>query len=106
MDLTRDAAEALDDVDPLAGLRSRFVRTDDDRPGRLLYLDGNSLGRRPREPPAGVGRVGEQQWGEGRVGSWADWIGEATRLGAALADGVLGAQPGEVLVADSTSVTL
>jgi kynureninase len=106
MDLTRGAAEALDDVDPLADFRSRFVGTEDDGAGRLLYLDGNSLGRLPRETAAAVARVVEQQWGEGLVGSWADWIGEATRLGDALAAGVLGAQPGEVLVADSTSVNL
>src|SRR3954465_4180744 len=106
MDLTRGAAEALDDVDPLAAFRGRFVGADGDGPDRLLYLDGNSLGRLPRETPAAVARVVEQQWGAGLVGSWADWIGEATRLGDALAAGVLGAQPGEVLVADSTSVNL
>jgi len=106
MDLTRDAAAALDDVDPLAGFRGRFVGTEDDGPDRLLYLDGNSLGRLPRETPAAVARVVEREWGEGLVGSWAHWIGEATRLGDALADGVLGAQPGEVLVGDSTSVNL
>ena len=106
MDLTRAAAEALDDVDPLAGFRSRFAGTEDDGPGRLLYLDGNSLGRLPRETPAAVARVVEQEWGEGLVGSWAQWIGEATRVGDALAAGVLGAQPGEVLVGDSTSVNL
>ena len=106
MDLTRAAAEALDDADPLAGFRGRFAGADDDGPDRLLYLDGNSLGRLPRETPAALARVVEQQWGAGLVGSWADWIGEATRLGDALAAGVLGARPGEVLVGDSTSVNL
>ena len=102
MDLTRDAAAALDAVDPLAAFRERFVIADED----VLYLDGNSLGRLPRGTPAAIARVVEQQWGEGLVGSWAQWIGEATRLGDALAAGVLGARPGEVLVADSTSVDL
>ncbi|TFV91317.1 kynureninase [Blastococcus sp. CT_GayMR16] len=106
MDLTRAAAEALDAADPLASFRERFTGTGDDGPERLIYLDGNSLGRLPRETPAALARVVEQQWGEGLVGSWAGWIGEATRLGDALADGVLGARPGEVLVADSTSVNL
>ena len=106
MDLTRAAAEALDDADPLAGFRSRFTGTDDDGPDRLLYLDGNSLGRLPRDTPAALARVVEEQWGDGLVGSWAGWIGEATRIGDVLADGVLGARPGEVLVADSTSVNL
>jgi kynureninase len=106
VDLTRAAALALDDADPLAAFRSRFTGTDDDGPDRSIYLDGNSLGRLPRETPAALARVVEQQWGEGLVGSWAGWIGEATRLGDALAAGVLGAHPGEVLVGDSTSVNL
>ena len=106
MDLTRAAAEALDAADPLADFRGRFTGTDDDGPDRLIYLDGNSLGRLPRETPAALAGVVERQWGEGLVGSWENWIGEAARLGDALAAGVLGAAPGEVLVSDSTSVNL
>jgi kynureninase len=106
VDLTRAAAVALDAADPLAGFRARFTGTDDDGPDRLLYLDGNSLGRLPRDTPAALARLVEQQWSEGLVGGWASWIGEATRLGDALAAGVLGAASGEVLVGDSTSVNL
>ena len=106
MDLSRDAAAARDAEDPLAGFRARFTGTDDDGPDRLLYLDGNSLGRLPRETPGALARAVEQEWGRGLVGSWSSWIELATRLGDALAAGVLGARPGEVLVADSTSVNL
>jgi kynureninase len=106
VDLTRAAAVALDDADPLAPFRSRFTGTEDDGPDRLLYLDGNSLGRLPKETPAALARVVERQWGEELIGSWASWIGEATRIGDLLATGVLGAGPGEVLVGDSTSVNL
>ena len=106
MDLSRAAAEALDAADDLAGFRERFAGTEDDGPNRLLYLDGNSLGRMPRETPAAVAAVVTEQWAGGLVGSWARWIGEATRLGDVLAAGVLGARPGEVLVGDSTSVNL
>jgi kynureninase len=106
VDLTRSAAEALDEADPLAGFRKRFAGTEDDGGDRLIYLDGNSLGRLPLDTPAALARIVEQQWGEGLVGSWASWIGEATRVGDVLADGVLGARPGEVLVGDSTSVNL
>ena len=93
-------------ADPLAGFRSRFTGTEDDGGDGLLYLDGNSLGRLPRDTPAALTRVVEEQWGRGLIGSWASWIGEATRIGDVLADGVLGARPGEVLVGDSTSVNL
>jgi kynureninase len=106
VDLTRSAAEALDAADPLAAFRARFTGASENGPDRPLYLDGNSLGRLPVDTPAALARVVEQQWGEGLVGSWGTWIGEATRVGDLLADGVLGAGPGEVLVGDSTSVNL
>jgi kynureninase len=103
VDLTRPAAEARDAADELAPFRARFAGAQD---GELLYLDGNSLGRMPRDTPAALARVVERQWAEGLVGSWSDWIGEATRVGDQLAAGLLGAGPGEVLVGDSTSVNL
>ncbi|WP_091244576.1 kynureninase [Klenkia soli] len=108
---TRSDAQQLDAADPLAGFRERFTGdgpdgTWDDGPGRRIYLDGNSLGRLPRATPAAVARVVEQEWGRGLVGSWSDWVGQAGRAGDALAAGVLGARPGEVLVSDSTSVNL
>jgi kynureninase len=102
VDLTRAAAQALDDADPLAGFRDRFAGTDDG----LLYLDGNSLGRMPRDTPAALARVAEQEWGRGLVGSWSSWIGRATEVGDLVGEGVLGARSGEVLVGDSTSVDL
>ncbi|WP_336028759.1 kynureninase [Geodermatophilus sp. FMUSA9-8] len=103
MDPTRAAAQALDDADPLAGFRARFTGAGDDG---LRYLDGNSLGRMPRETPAALARVAEQEWGRGLVGSWASWIDVGTRVGDLIGTGVLGARPGEVLLADSTSVDL
>lgn len=106
MDLSRDAALAADANDPLAGFRARFTGTDDDGPDRLIYLDGNSLGRLPRDTPAAVARVVEQEWGAGLVGSWREWVEQSRRIGDALAAGVLGARPGEVLISDTTSVDL
>src|ERR1700750_825940 len=106
MDTSRAAAAALDDADPLAGFRARFAGTDDDGPERPIYLDGNSLGRMPRDTPAALARVVETEWARGLVGAWSSWGDDAPRIGDALAAGVLGASPGEVLVADSTSVNL
>src|SRR3954469_13193634 len=106
MDSSRAAAEALDAADPLAGFRARFAGTEDDGQERLLYLDGNSLGRMPLETPAALARVVETEWADGLIGSWSTWIEQATRIGDALAAGVLGAGPGEVLISDSTSVNL
>jgi kynureninase len=106
VDLSRDAAADLDARDPLAGFRSRFTGAGDDGPGRLLYLDGNSLGRLPADTPAAVAEVVQQEWGSGLIGSWADWVQRSRRIGDLLAAGVLGARPGEVLLSDSTSVNL
>src|SRR3954447_8210078 len=106
MDISRSAAEARDAADPLAGFRARFAGAEDDGADRLLYLDGNSLGRMPRETPAALIRVVEQEWAGGLVGSWSAWIGHATRLGDALAPGGSAPGPGGGLVADSTSLNL
>ena len=106
MDLSRAAAVAADATDPLAGFRARFTGTDDEGPDRLLYLDGNSLGRLPVDTPAAVARVVEQEWGRGLVGSWAGWVEQSRRIGDVLAAGVLGARPGEMLISDTTSVDL
>src|SRR3712207_4997774 len=60
----------------------------------------------PRATPAALARVVEEEWAQGLVRSWSSWIGAATRVGDLLAEGVLGARPGEVLVSDSTTVDL
>jgi kynureninase len=96
----RAYAEALDAADPLAGFRERFAVEDE-----LIYLDGNSLGRLPHATPERLAARLEE-WGTRLVGAWADWIDEPRRVGDLLAASVLGARPGEVLVADSTTVNL
>ena len=66
MDTSRAAAAAQDDADPLAGFRARFLGADKlDGTDRLLYLDGNSLGRMPLETPAALQRVVENEVGRG-----------------------------------------
>ncbi len=99
--LSREHAAALDAADALAGFRERFVNTDPER----IYLDGNSLGRLPVATRDRLRELTEE-WGDRLVSGWPDWIDAPTRVGDALAAGVLGAQPGEVVVADSTTVNL
>jgi len=94
-------AEELDRGDPLAGFRERFVLTDPER----IYLDGNSLGRLPVATRDRL-RVLADEWGDVLVSGWSDWIDAPTRVGDLLAEGVLGARPGEVIVGDSTTVNL
>ena len=79
MTLTRDSLAKLDQTDPLRRFRDLFAL-----PAGVIYLDGNSLGARPQAAAARVAQVLEAEWGNGLVG----------------------AAPGSVMVADSTSVNL
>ena len=95
-------AADLDASDPLAPFRDRFVVDDPD----LVYLDGNSLGRAPRRAVERVAAVAAGEWGGELVRAWDHWIDLPLRIGDALAAGVLGAAPGSVTIADSTTVNL
>ncbi|HUL55969.1 MAG TPA: kynureninase [Usitatibacter sp.] len=99
---SREDLEALDRADSLRGFRDQF-----DLPAGLIYLDGNSLGALPRRTRERIRHVVEKEWGEGLIRSWTDaeWISMPQRTGDKLAK-LIGAQPGEVIAADSTSVNL
>ena len=102
MHLTRTDCLALDAADPLATLRAQFTL-----PDGVIYLDGNSLGVLPESTPARVAEVVQQEWGQGLIRSWnnAGWITLPQRVGDKIAR-LVGAAPGELVVADSTSVNL
>jgi kynureninase len=99
---SREQCVALDQRDPLAPLRERF-----DLPEGVIYLDGNSLGARPRAALARAHWVVEREWGRDLIGSWnsAGWFDMPRRLGDRLAP-LIGAAPGEVAVTDTTSLNL
>jgi kynureninase len=88
--------------DPLAGFRDAFVSKDG-----LIYLCGNSLGPLPLATRDRLADVIGREWGESLVRGWNshDWIGLPHRVGDVIA-GMVGADAGEVLVADSTSANL
>ena len=98
----REKALILDAKDPLAAFKQRFFVGEPE----LLYADGNSLGRMPASTDLLIERVARQQWGTGLIRSWSEWVDLPFRAGDLLADRVLGARPGEVLVTDSTTVNL
>jgi len=98
---SRAEAVRLDEADPLRAFRDRFVNDD---PGRI-YLDGNSLGRLPVATRDRLAAL-VAEWGERLVSAWPDWIDAPARVGDLLAEHVLGARPGEVIVSDSTTVNL
>jgi kynureninase len=100
--MTREDALALDAADPLAALREQFALPPD-----LIYLDGNSLGVLPKTAAARVQQVLQDEWGTGLIRSWnsAGWMDLPQRIGDKIAR-LVGAGPGQLVVADSTSVNL
>jgi kynureninase len=100
--MTIEDAQQLDAADPLAFARDRFRL-----PEGVIYLDGNSLGALPKAAPAALARTAERQWGEDLIASWNrhGWIDWPARIAAKLAP-IVGAKPNELLIADSTSVSL
>jgi kynureninase len=95
-------ARHLDENDELAKFREKFVDSDPN----IIYLDGNSLGRLPVETSGYMQEIVERQWGQRLIRGWNDgWIHAPRAIGDKIAQ-LIGAQPGEVVVADSTSVNL
>jgi kynureninase len=98
----RSGAEELDAADPLARFRDRFARADPS----LIYLDGNSLGMLPEVTARRISEVVGQEWGAGLISSWAHWMDLPQQVGDLLGRHLLGAAPGQVVIADSTTVNL
>jgi kynureninase len=100
--MTLAEAQDLDAADPIAFARERFRLPED-----VIYLDGNSLGALPVAAPAALANTAERQWGADLIASWTkhDWIDWPTQIAAKLGP-IMGAQPNELLIADSTSVCL
>ncbi|MBB3121592.1 kynureninase [Pseudoduganella violacea] len=94
--LDRDAQDAL------APLREHF-----DLPAGVIYLDGNSLGARPKAALTRASDVIAREWGKDLITSWntAGWFELPKRLGDRLAP-LIGAAAGEVVVTDTTSLNL
>ncbi len=96
-------ALALDAADPLRALRAEFFC-----PPGVIYLDGNSLGLLCRPAEQALLETLEQ-WRVRAVGGWwgADppWFTLAEGLAETLAP-LVGADPSEVTVANSTTVNL
>ena len=94
--------EVLDQQDPLRALREQF-----DLPAGVIYLDGNSLGVLPKATPGRVAQAVTQEWGQDLIKSWntAGWFTLPQRVGDKIAR-LIGANAGEVVAADSTSINL
>lgn len=89
-------------ADLLGEVRSRFSL-----PEGIIYLDGNSLGALPLAAVGAVQDAVERQWGGDLIASWNKhrWIGLPQKVGGKISR-LIGANPDEVVAADSVSVNL
>jgi len=102
MEQTLQNCMEMDRTDPLASKRKEFSL-----PENKVYLDGNSLGALPLSVRHHLQHVVDEQWGQGLISSWDEhnWIGLPQSIGARIAP-LIGAEPGEVIATDSTSVNM
>jgi kynureninase len=97
-----DDIAKLDIDDPLRSFREAFQLRDG-----LIYVDGNSLGAAPLATKQRLESSVVDEWGDGLITSWlgAEWSTAPQRIGDKIAS-IIGALPGEVIAADSTSINL
>jgi len=100
-DSDREFARRLDQQDPLAAFRQRFVIPDPD----LIYLDGNSLGRPCRASLERLERLGGE-WSRDLIRGYnKDWWHAPGRVGDRIGQ-LIGASPGQVVACDTVSINL
>ncbi|MDN5726464.1 MAG: aminotransferase class V-fold PLP-dependent enzyme [Propionibacteriales bacterium] len=100
-------AAALDAVDPLASCRDLFVPAGAGDDAVRAYLDGNSLGRPLIATAERLADLVTGAWGTGLIRSWDDgWMDLPLRLGDRLGEVCLGADPGQTVIGDSTTVMI
>ena len=102
MTITAADIAAMDAADALAPFRDEFTI----REG-LIYLDGNSLGVLPKRTIARMNTTVTEEWRDGLITSWlgADWVNAPARIGDKIAR-LLGAEPGEIIAGESTSINI
>lgn len=100
--MDRLEAARRDAEDPLGARRGAFAIPDE-----VIYLDGNSLGALQPAVATRLQQVVEAEWGHGLIRSWNDagWIELPRRVATRLAP-LVGADPDELAVTDSTSANL
>src|SRR5699024_2704595 len=92
--IDRAARENRDANDPLRAFREEFLL-----PPETIYLDGNSLGPRPKGAAERAQEVIAEEWGSGLIKSWntADWFGLPVRLGQTVSE-IIGGGSGSAVV--------
>jgi kynureninase len=96
------AIRAMDASDPLRGMREHFVL-----PEGLIYLDGNSLGAASQAAYGEIDRAARAEWGQDLIRAWNKdgWFEMPLELGDRIGR-LIGAAPGQTVVADTTSINI
>jgi len=101
MNIFLEKALTLDKTDTLKSFKEKFVADPS-----LIYLDGNSLGKLPIKTIETTANIIEKQWGNRLIRSWNEhWIDLSKNIAAKIAK-IVGAQPDEIFVGDTTSLNL
>ena len=91
----------LDINDKLSSFRDKFYHSKNE-----IYLDGNSLGKKPNQVNSVVENLLNNQWGKKQIAGWNDhWLELNSRVSEKIAR-LLNANSNEILVGESTSVSL
>ena len=95
------AAKILDQQDGLNSFRNRFYHGEGE-----IYLDGNSLGKLPKNVPEQLDNVIKTQWGKQLIRSWNEnWLELPERISKKYGL-LLNAESNEIVFGESTSVRL
>ena len=100
---TLESCLALDRLDPLTDLADKFARSE----SGSIHFDANSMGAMPADVPDRIRRVLTQCWRDKSRRAWTSegWVEKPRELGADISH-LVGADPGDVIVCDNTSVNL
>ena len=100
---TLETCRALDRRDPLAPLAGRFAHAE----SGAIHFDANSMGAMPLDAPERVRRLMTECWRDKSRRAWTSegWVERPRQLGADICH-LVGADPGDVVVCDNTTVNL
>ena len=95
------------DFQAVTGMQPALCRDLFELPDGIIYLDGNSLGALPKATKPRLEHVVRNEWGDDLIAGWTkhDWIDAPAQVAGKLAR-LVGAEPSELLITDSTSVSL
>ena len=95
------AAKILDQQDPLNSFRNCFYHVEGE-----IYLDGNSLGKLPKNVPEQLDNVIKTKWGKQLIRSWNEnWLELPERISKKYGL-LLNSESNEIVFGESTSVRL